>query len=768
MKYQYIYMFFAILLLGCNGDGSEEHSQIISSNPDFDISVKYVESELSTKLSFDFDIDSIYVVGENNKSCHYTNKQDKAFEIIQDRGSLCLYKVGFSSNLELPQTLVTSGTSSHSWSLLRTISKNAILGETIKIDFKTEMSEAEHPDDNYKLSDIAYLIDGDEISEIATDPIDDSLSIMADSLGIKRVLYSYENDAGDIIQGFIYLVVTNEENLGLESKDLFISTKTTEKNAVKVSDLLAADKDNVVFSDVIAYDRANITLSDDNKEFYFSSNFSGEYDLNYILDDGLGGITSGIIRFTVTGSEGGLENIFVDELFSVFNYVENVSESHENSHFSYDGTYIENGLTGILGQEYPTYDYKNAVATCLLQGLALPTIDDFEALWNQEKSLFDGVNKRNWPVGVPYITWDGITDKGLLIDLSSNEAFPAEITGDSLYGYLSCVGSPYDGISILEKTISEPTQIHIQATYDGVPVSASARIIGWSVDDPEVASISESGFITPLSYDATVNVTAIDTNGYITTKEIKIKNNALYIDQNGIKTGQDPYFNNSAINSGLVPNEEVNEYSCTVGIPAFHEATGFNTNHIPLTSVGETGRLCTYSYYAPFSGSGMFMGLAYLVDDHKGEGLYLDGTYNISELEAGDEVIFSGSVNVNDMLRFATEDSVLDLTIDNSAGSGNDILHLMFTYDKDSERWMPSTYVESNYTLKSTLLDSALSVDEKTGWLYFNLSIKISPDALSGGDFAKVIYMPYFRNIPSDTTFRFALDELSIVLIRKI
>lgn len=772
MKFKYIYIFLLFLLIGCNGSsdsGDHKDPETVLPETTFDIKVNYVQSEFPTTVEFEDAINSVNVVSESDGQCRYVDLQNKSLQTIQENGTLCLYEVLSSSGESSSKTLISSATSKlDKINLLRTISVNAIVGSSIKIDFTSELSESEHPGDSYQLSDNAYVITNGSAYTVDTDPVDDSVTIAVDSLGITRVVYSYQNVSGDVIQGFIYVVVTNEENLGLESKDLFVGATTLSTTSINISDVITLDTEDVTFLDVIAYDQTNISLTEDHDSFSFSTQYAGNYDVNYVVEDAKGSLASGVVRFLVTGSESGLENIFVDSLSSTFHYVENVSESNSNSHFAYDGTYVENGITGIADQEYPTYTYESAVATCLLRGLTLPTITELNQLWNQEKSLFSGDNNRQWPVGVSYITWNGTEEKGKLIDMSSSTSFPSAVSGDDLYGYLSCVGSTYDEILILEQIISQPTQLHILPTYDGVPVSSSVNIVEWSVDDPSTATVSESGFLTPLSDSGTVNVSAVDESGHIASKEVQIRNNALYQNEDGTKTGQDPYFNESATKAGLIPDSEINTTSCTDNdLTEFKNATGFTTSRLPLTSTGETGRLCTDSYYTPYSSNGMFMSYIYHVGTDDGEGLYLEGQYSLPDsLDDNDEIVFSGALNINDILTVASDESEFKLLIENSLGSGADKFYISLVYQSELDRWIPSVYLESGFDTKSTLMSSNLNVNESNGWVYFDVYAKLSPEALISTT-SNIKYMAYINKLPSEHTLRYALDELSVTFIEK-
>lgn len=61
-----------------------------------------------------------------------------------------------------------------------------------------------------------------------------------------------------------------------------------------------------------------------------------------------------------------------------------------------------------------------------------------------------------------------------------------------------------------------------------LPVNATNRGVAWSVDDPEVASISQSGLLTPLKNGTvTVTATALDGSGVSGSTTIVIRNQAV-------------------------------------------------------------------------------------------------------------------------------------------------------------------------------------------------------------------------------------------------
>lgn len=759
-------MILSFFLIGCHDSNEGKNYSIDSdSNKKLEFIINYIREELPKEFKFDHDITSVDIINDSSDKCHYFQSDHRTIETMQASGSLCLFEVALSSSSST-NTLISSSTlynDSNEWQLIRTISKNHVIGDgdSITIKFSDELSDLEHPSEDYTLSDVAYVVDNMGVYSLDTNPIDDSLTLEVNDVGVKRIIYSYENGSGNVIQGLVYIVVTNEENMAFDSKDLFFKVGTTDSTTIELDDVLVEAKENVTFYDVVAYDRADISMAEDNQSFTFTAKTAGKFDINYVLEDGLGGFSSGVIRFVSTGSEGGLQHIFVEPLASTFNYVKNIAEAKNEGNFSHHSTYIENGKSGVSGQEYPIYSYESAIATCLVEGLTLPTVDEFEQLWNQEGSLFDGVNHRNWPVGVPYITWDGVKDEGLLLDMSSSSSFPTALSGSNMYGYVTCLGGMYDGFSIIENVVSKPTQLHVQPTYGEASASAIVSITDWDIDDSSKASISSSGLLTPLVSDGEVRVTAMDNNGNSTSKLMKIKNNGLSYNSDGVETGLDPYFNDSAVSLGLIPDSDISSISCSSGVTEFTTATGFDTSAVDDDKVG---MLCTNSYYTPFSGSGMFVGYIYGDGKGAGEGTSLEGKYNFLDLDGRSEIVYSGALNVNDVINFTEHDAVFYFVIQDKKESGQDNIFVALKYDTELEKWTPSIYFGSDYDINSQLLSSDLYMNESTGWLHFDVSIRLSSSAPNSGE-SVISYTAHLDKLESATILKYALDELSIVTL---
>jgi prepilin-type N-terminal cleavage/methylation domain-containing protein len=135
--------------------------------------------------------------------------------------------------------------------------------------------------------------------------------------------------------------------------------------------------------------------------------------------------------------------------------------------------------------------------------------------------------------------------------LHINNIISGSITGESQG---SCVSYELKGISVSSILISSPRAMidkpgePMQLSAEIYPVNAENKGIAWSVDNPEIATITQTGLLQPLKNGVVaVTATALDGSGVQASKEIIITNQDIVVtsvelytnvNKNRVKTGE--------------------------------------------------------------------------------------------------------------------------------------------------------------------------------------------------------------------------------------
>lgn len=514
---------FLFLLCSCNNqsDSVSDTTNNIEKLKAFD-----VRGSIDNTYTFDYDnkfddisglkVEEIYSKGK----CEYSNVSRAKFDISIDRKSICLYKTNFHNKHKNFNGILSLSFGDISKNLLPLISKSVISGETVTIDLIDELGP-QHPSSAH-LNDEAVLInvDNGDLEKIPTDPANELLTITTSSPGVYRLIYYFTDD--DIVYpGIIYFVSTYDENRDLLAHDQVIDVSVGESVTIEPSKFI----DNIEGQDVLttldAFSVGDVDVSDviDDKKFTIKTKYAGKFDVFYSVSDGRGAVVFGFIRLMSFGSENGLENIVGDDF--TYHFTETLHEAVLNGRLSYTSVYQENGITGIKGVNYPTYDINIARSICVLRNLRLVNETDILALWSEEGNLYDGINHRNFPVGVPYIFDDG--GKGGLFDFIEGTSLPIGSTVKPS-GYVMCLGDNYNGLEISSRDVinlGEKEHLKVIALKESEPIDISVDIKYWSVSDVNTATVSNGGVLTPIK-TGKVDVYVYDYDGNKDVKSIEI------------------------------------------------------------------------------------------------------------------------------------------------------------------------------------------------------------------------------------------------------
>ncbi|MGR5435710.1 hypothetical protein [Vibrio owensii] len=518
-----LFLLFSLLLCSCNNqsDSVTDTTLNIEKLKAFDI-----RGTIDETYTFNYDdklddisglkVEEIYSKGK----CEYSSVSRAKFDISIDKNSICLYKTNFRNKHKTYNGILSLSFSDISKNLLPLISKSVISGETVTIDLTDELGP-QHPSGAH-LNDEAVLIniDNSEIVKIRADPANELLTVTIPSPGVYRLLYYFTDD--DIVYpGVIYFVSTYDENRDILAHDQIIDVSVGKSVTIEPSKFI----DNIEGQDVLttldAFSFGDVDVSDiiDDKKFTIKTKYSGKFDVFYSVSDGRGSVIFGSIRLMSFGSENGLENIVGDDF--TFHFTENLHEAVLNGRLSYTSVYQENGITGIKGVDYPTYDLNIARSICVLRNLRLPNETDIRSLWNKEGNLYDGINHRKFPVGVPYIFDDG--GKGGLFDFVEGISLPIS-SAIKPSGYVLCLGDTYKGIKISSRDVinlGEKEHLTVIAHQESKPMDISVDIKYWSVSDVNRATVSNGGVLTPIKIGK-VDVYVYDYDGNKDVKSIEI------------------------------------------------------------------------------------------------------------------------------------------------------------------------------------------------------------------------------------------------------
>lgn len=118
----------------------------------------------------------------------------------------------------------------------------------------------------------------------------------------------------------------------------------------------------------------------------------------------------------------------------------------------------------------------------------------------------------------------------------ANNLLSKSITGSDLGGCIAYQLTLHDSIAVSSITVNSNSSSitqngqTMQMTVSILPANATEKGVAWSVDNPDYASISADGLLTPLKNGTvTVMATALDGSGTVGTKQIMISNQTVVI-----------------------------------------------------------------------------------------------------------------------------------------------------------------------------------------------------------------------------------------------
>ena len=434
---------FVSVLYGCGSEGNNTASnqEVDTASPNTETLYQAVDAIRTGPLSETFYLDLSNNISSNDGSevsvihvasmssdsfCAPISVDDKGFTIDATSANVCEYRysVGAKSTRSITPMAMAEPEESASTS---TATARAAVGQTVTIlaplssvtsegiAIPIDVSNGGAIDTGvYTLSsDVTMPYGADSGSSAVASPSTNKITYTpgAGFLGVERISYSY-SDGTNILTGDIDVSVSTSSNNAPTSGNFQYQDPVTglsiigngEQVTVDVASYISdADSDVVTLTKVHAYD-ANTTISG-STTFEFSSTNAGTHHITYVVSDGNGGFSSGVIQITVEADSSlvrGWQNIVFYHGASAGDLTMTAPMSRVEAEYvnlPYSNILFGDGANSPAYSEITLHTYNQAMTVCQAKGGRLPTVEELTSLIGTGHQIYD---VHNWPVDASY------------------------------------------------------------------------------------------------------------------------------------------------------------------------------------------------------------------------------------------------------------------------------------------------------------------------------------------------------------------------------
>ncbi|AVI65582.1 hypothetical protein CKQ84_06605 [Shewanella sp. WE21] len=362
--------------------------------------------------------------------------------------------------------------------------------------------------------------------------------------GVARLLYSYTNslDNNQIKLGSIAVAVSVENN----SAPVANNFKYPEPIALGVMAtidvapyIFDTDNDELQLIDVYSWNGElaiqQVAGNFNGTKFTFKPTNNDIHYITYVVSDHRGGYGIGMISVAVGGP---YSDIAVgDDL--VFSGPLTFAQA-KFAEISFATIDIGNGTTALTGAQTPVYTYTMAEAYCEMIGARLPTLFEMTLLYQQEGSVFSGVNKQRWPAGIVYWTQTSNSYGKETFNLHTGIQ-AANFSPLNAHHFVTCVDVVPIALEIVGPNRiakgSKKTLAVNGVTAGGVRYPYNKRVY-WDTSEINQLTVTEAGTVTGIAVSApsTVAITVESENGLTASHHIWVVNEVLTLNDTGITT----------------------------------------------------------------------------------------------------------------------------------------------------------------------------------------------------------------------------------------
>lgn len=543
-------------------------------------------------------------------ACYPTSQSEEGFFVSADFAKVCDYRYTLASKTNPAASASGISRVGISDSNLPTVNLpplavavNTDVPLTIDISALLIAAGSNVPND-YELDDYIMVL-GSGIAAKGQSPNTILYTPLPGWHGVARLLYSYRDslDSDQLKLGSIAVAVSAENNIAPTANNftypepIALGITVSIDVAPYISD---TDGDSLQLIDVFSWngELAIPQVAGDfiGSKFTFRPTSNDSNYITYVVSDHKGGYGVGMIKINVGGP---YSDIPVGEDL-VFSGPLTIAQALYSG-ISFATVNVGNGTTALTGVQSPVYTYAMAEAYCTAVGARLPDVIEMQLLFQQEGSVYSGVNKQRWPAGVVYWTSSVNSYGRETINLHTGIKSPI-FSPLNAHHFVTCVDvAPValeivgaNRIAIWNKktlTVNGITALGIRYPYK--------EKVYWDSADINQLTVSETGIVTSVSSAAPiyVDITVESENGLTATHRIKVV--GLADDVIDIfDTGRGKLFTSSpsvaylvSIGGSSATNGTFNEYGAYGPAGAFYLFNWNNANALCATyntnSLGE-------------------------------------------------------------------------------------------------------------------------------------------------------------------------------------